>query len=86
MRAFFRAVFKIPMELASSYHTILNFKWLALGAVVGAMTGALATLFYIVIEWLQHLLLTTWAGFSLPVPAGENLFSGPAGSGRLTPL
>lgn len=82
MRAFFRAVFKIPMELASSYHTILNFKWLALGAVVGAMTGALATLFYIVIEWLQHLLLTTWAGFSLPVPAGENLFSGPAGPAR----
>lgn len=70
------------MELASSYHTILNFKWLALGAVVGAMTGALATLFYIVIEWLQHLLLTTWAGFSLPVPAGENLFSGPAGAAR----
>jgi len=82
MRAFFRAVFKIPMELAHSYHSILNFKWLALGAVVGAMTGTLATIFYIVIEWLQHLLLTTWAGYTLPVPAGENLFSGPAGPSR----
>jgi chloride channel protein, CIC family len=82
MRALLRAVFKIPMELAHSYHSILNFKWLALGAVVGAMTGTLATIFYIVIEWLQHLLLTSWAGFSLPVPAGENLFSGPAGPSR----
>lgn len=82
MRAFFRAVFKIPMELSHSYHSILNFKWLALGAVVGAMTGTLATIFYIVIEWLQHLLLTTWAGYTLPVPAGENLFSGPAGPSR----
>jgi len=82
MRAFFRAVFKIPVELSHSYHSILNFKWLALGAVVGAMTGTLATIFYIVIEWLQHLLLTTWAGYTLPVPAGENLFSGPAGPFR----
>ncbi|MDP3431253.1 MAG: chloride channel protein [Desulfomicrobium sp.] len=82
MRSFFRAVFKIPMELSHSYHSILNFKWLALGAVVGAMTGTLATIFYIVIEWLQHLLLTTWAGYTLPVPAGENLFSGPAGPSR----
>jgi CIC family chloride channel protein len=82
MRALLRAVFKIPVELAHSYHSILNFKWLALGAVVGAMTGALATIFYIVIEWLQHLLLTSWAGYTLPVPAGENLFSGPAGPSR----
>ena len=82
MRAFFRAVFKIPMELAHSSHSILKFNWLALGAVVGAMTGILATIFYIVIEWLQHLLLTTWAGYTLPVPAGENLFSGPAGPSR----
>jgi CIC family chloride channel protein len=82
MRAFFRAVFKIPVELAHSYHSILNFKWLALGAVVGAMTGTLATIFYIVIEWLQHLLLTSWAGYTLPVPAGESLFSGPAGPSR----
>lgn len=82
MRAFFRALFKIPMELSRSYHSVLNFKWLALGAVVGAMTGALATIFYILIEWLQHQLLSTWAGLTLPVPAGESLFSGPAGPSR----
>ena len=82
MRAFFRSLFKIPMELAHSYHSVLSFKWLALGIVVGAMTGLGAVLFYVSIEWLQHLLLTTWAGFSLPVPAGENLFSGEAGTFR----
>lgn len=82
MRAFFRALFKIPMELSRSYHSVLNFKWLALGAVVGAMTGALATIFYVLIEWLQHQLLSTWAGLTLPVPAGESLFSGPAGPSR----
>jgi len=82
VRAFFRSLFKIPVELAHSYHSILSFKWLALGAVVGAMTGLGAILFYVCIEWLQHLLLTAWAGYSLPVPAGENLFSGPAGPFR----
>ncbi len=82
MRTFFRSLFKIPVELAHSYHSILSFKWLALGAVVGAMTGLGAILFYVGIEWLQHLLLKTWAGYSLPGPAGEDLFSGPAGPFR----
>jgi CIC family chloride channel protein len=82
MRALFRSLFKIPTELAHSYHSVLSFKWLALGAVVGAMTGLGAILFYVGIEALSHLLLGQLAGFSLPVPAGEELFSGPPGPSR----
>ena len=82
MRALFRSLFKIPTELAHSYHSVLSFKWLALGALVGAMTGLGAILFYVGIEALSHLLLGQLAGFSLPVPAGEELFSGPPGPSR----
>ncbi len=82
MRAFFKSLFKIPMELAHSYHSILSFKWLALGVVVGAMTGLGAILFYVGIEALSHVLLGRLAGFSLPAPAGEELFSVSPGPSR----
>jgi CIC family chloride channel protein len=82
MRQFLKSLFKIPMELAHSYHSILSFKWLALGALVGAMTGLGAILFYVGIEALSHLLLGQLAGISLPIPAGEELFTGVPGPFR----
>lgn len=77
-----RPFFAIPLELARSYHSILNFKWLVLGVVVGVMTGLGAIVFYVAIEWLSHFLLHGLAGLSLPAPAGEALFSGPPGEFR----
>ena len=82
MRAFLRSLFAIPLELVRSYRSVLNFKWLVLGAVVGAMTGLGAIVFYVGIEWLHHFLLVNLAGFSLPAPAGESLFSAPPGQAR----
>jgi CIC family chloride channel protein len=82
MRAFLRSLFAIPLELVRSYRSVLNFKWLVLGAVVGAMTGLGAIVFYVGIEWLHHFLLVNLAGFSLPAPAGESLFSAPPGHAR----
>ena len=82
MKSPVRSFFRIPLKLARSYHSILNFKWLVLGMVVGAMTGLGAIVFYVSIEWLSHFLLHELAGFSLPVPAGEALFSGPSGPSR----
>jgi len=82
MRAFFSSVFKVYSDLVRSYHTVLNFKSLLLGIVVGAVTGVAAILFYVSLEALKHLLLHQLAGFSLPAPAGEELFSGPAGPFR----
>jgi CIC family chloride channel protein len=79
MRAFFRSLFKVHTDLIRSYHSILSFKWLALGIVVGAMTGLGAVAFYVGIEALSHVLLGRLAGFSLPAPAGEELFSGAPG-------
>lgn len=82
MKTLLRSFFTIPLELTRSYRSILNFKWLVLGVVVGAMTGLGAIIFYVAIEWLHHFLLHELAGFSLPAPAGEALFSGPSGDPR----
>jgi len=82
MRAFLRILFRPYTDLVRSYHSILSFKWLALGVVVGAMTGLGAVAFYVGVEALGHLLLRHLAGFSLPVPAGEQLLSGDAGPYR----
>lgn len=82
MPAFLRSLLTIPLELVRSYRSVLNFKWLILGAVVGAMTGLGAIVFYVGIEWLHHFLLVTLGGFSLPAPAGESLFAGPPGDPR----
>jgi CIC family chloride channel protein len=82
MRAFFRSLFRVHTDLVRSYHSILNFKWLALGVVVGAMTGLGAVAFYVAVEALGYFLLHHLAGFSLPVPAGEELFTGTPGPSR----
>ncbi len=82
MRAYLSSLFRVRTDLVRSYHSVLSFKWLALGVVVGAMTGLGAIAFYAGIEALQHLLLRVLAGFSLPAPAGEDLFDGPAGPFR----
>ena len=57
MKTLLRLFFTIPLELTRSYRSILNFKWLVLGVVVGAMTGLGAIIFYVAIEWLHHFLL-----------------------------
>lgn len=80
MRAFLRILFQPYTDLVRSYHSILSFKWLALGVVVGALTGLGAVAFYVGVEALGHLLLRHLAGFSLPVPAGEQLMSGDPGT------
>ena len=36
MRTFFRSLFRPYTDLVRSYHSILSFKWLALGVVVSA--------------------------------------------------
>jgi CIC family chloride channel protein len=82
MRALFRSLFRVHTDLVRSYHSILNFKWLALGVVVGAMTGLGAVAFYVAVEALGYFLLHHLAGFSLPVPAGEELFTGTPGPSR----
>lgn len=82
MRSFLRILFRPYTDLVRSYHSILSFKWLALGVVVGAMTGLGAVAFYVGVEALGHLLLRHMAGFSLPVPAGEQLLSGDPGPYR----
>jgi CIC family chloride channel protein len=82
MRAFLRSLFKPYTDLVRSYHSILSFKWLALGIVVGAMTGLGAVAFYVGVEALGHVLLRHLAGFSLPAPAGERLLTGEAGAYR----
>ena len=82
MRKFLHSVFKVYADLVRSYHTVLNFKSLALGVVVGALTGVAAVVFYVVLEALKFFLLHRLAGFSLPAPAGEELFFGHAGAAR----
>ncbi|HWG01725.1 MAG TPA: chloride channel protein [Trebonia sp.] len=54
-------------------------KWLILAAVIGAIAGLGAIVFYAALQGATHLFLGTLAGYAPPTPAGEG---GAAGTGH----
>jgi len=69
-------------DVIRSYRKISSVRWLILGIVVGLLSGLAAAAFFAGIEFFKHLFLSSWAGLSLPAPAGERLFHGQAGTYR----
>jgi CIC family chloride channel protein len=65
-----------------------SWRWLTYGIAVGVAAGLAACAYFASVEWLQTYLLRHVAGFSLPNPKGEHLFSMSAGEFRpwLVPL
>jgi CIC family chloride channel protein len=74
--------------LRRSYRFIGSFRLLSLGVLAGSLAGLAAVGFFSACEFFRHILLVKLAGFELPLPGGERLFSGPPGAFRpwLTPI
>lgn len=56
-----------------------SMRWLALAVAVGLISGLAAVGFFTGVEYFKFLLIHKTAGLTLPGPAGEELFHGPAG-------
>jgi len=56
-----------------------NARWLILGVIIGVLSGITASLFFAGVEGLKFILIHTFAGISLPAPAGEEIFTGRPG-------
>jgi chloride channel protein, CIC family len=56
-------------------------KWVALGALIGVVSGIGAALFFVSLEFVSHVVLGVVAGYQAPTPAGEG-----AGAITLPPL
>ena len=57
-------------------------KWIVLGAVIGAVAGVGAIVFYEALVVSTHFFLGTLAGYRVPTPAGEGGFVGSASPAR----
>lgn len=66
-------------EMVRSYRYIATVRWLVLGVVVGILAGLAAVLFFAGVEFGKYILIHKLAGFTLPAPAGEEIFEGEAG-------
>lgn len=69
-------------EFLRTYRHVSSVRWLLLGVVVGVLSGFAAVLFFGAVELGKFLILHKLAGLSLPAPAGEEIFHGPAGELR----
>lgn len=74
--------FRVWKEIARSYRNISSFRWLLLGVLVGLFSGILAVGFFAAVEYGKFFFLHKLAGVTLPAPAGEEIFHGPAGQLR----
>lgn len=54
-------------------------RWLALSVGVGIASGLAAVVFFSSVEYFKFLFIHQYAGLTLPGPAGEEIFHGPAG-------
>ena len=64
--------------LQSLYRSVST-RDLILGVLVGLLSGLAAVAFFTGVEYFKFLFIHKFAGLSLPGPAGEEIFHGPAG-------
>ncbi|MDD4951307.1 MAG: chloride channel protein [Desulfovibrionaceae bacterium] len=67
------------LKPAKGRPTFTSVRWLAVAVVVGALSGLGAVAFFSAVETGKFLILHKLAGLTLPAPAGEEIFKGPAG-------
>ncbi|NJB68023.1 CIC family chloride channel protein [Desulfobaculum xiamenense] len=71
-----------PMKILYSMFGGATMRWIGLSLGVGVFSGLAAVLFFSGVEFLKFILLHKLAGLTLPAPAGEEIFHGPAGAFR----
>ena len=79
IKKIFFPLIRLWQETVKVYQIITNARWLILGALTGILSGIIAIVFFAGVEGLKFLLVHKLAGFSLPAPAGEEIFHGHAG-------
>ncbi|WP_147820495.1 chloride channel protein [Salidesulfovibrio onnuriiensis] len=67
-------IFRYWRDFVKSYRSIASFRWLVVGALVGAISGLSAVVFFGAIEVGKYLIQAKLAGVISPHPAGESLF------------
>ncbi|WP_462326190.1 chloride channel protein [Desulfobaculum sp.] len=72
---------KTIKTLYSMFHG-QTMRWIGLSLGVGVFSGLAAVLFFTGVEYLKFVFIHQFAGFTLPGPAGEEIFHGPAGAFR----
>lgn len=70
------------MKILYSMFGGATMRWIGLSLGVGVFSGLAAVLFFSGVEFLKFILLHKLAGLTLPAPAGEEIFHGPAGAFR----
>ncbi len=75
-----RPFIRLWNEYLRLYQSVTYVRMLILGVLLGCLSGIVAILFFLGIEYFKHLIQVVWAGYSLPAPAGESLFHGAQGT------
>lgn len=72
---------RTALTLYSMFHG-QTMRWIGLSLGVGVFSGLAAVAFFTGVEYFKFLLLHNLSGLTLPGPAGEEIFHGPAGPYR----
>jgi len=75
MRGLFRPVESLWSSFARIYQGTNLFRLLLMSVFVGILAGLAASLFFLGVEGVRHLILSQTIGLSLPAPSGEELFT-----------
>jgi len=83
MTDLFRPLQQLWSRFAKSYQGTNLFRLLLMSVFVGILAGLAASVFFVGVEGVRHLILSQMGGFSLPTPSGEKLFTSHGGTLRL---
>ena len=83
MTSLFRPLQRLWNSLAKGYRGTNLFRLLLMSVIVGVLAGLAASVFFVGVEGLRHLILSQSAGLALPAPSGEELFHSQGGTLRL---
>ncbi|MEF8824258.1 MAG: chloride channel protein [Desulfohalobiaceae bacterium] len=75
MRGPFRPLERLWSSFTRIYQGTNLFRLLLMSVVVGMLAGLAASLFFVGVEGVRHLILSQAIGLSLPAPSGEELFT-----------
>ena len=75
MRALFRPLESLWSRFTRIYQGTNLFRLLLMSVFVGILAGLAASLFFLGVEGVRHLILAQTIGLSLPAPSGEELFT-----------
>ncbi len=80
MYNYLRSLKNLWQESKETYQSVSMFRLMLLSVLVGIFSGIFAVLFFLGIESFSYFFLHKQAGVHVPVPTGEQIFTGAVGS------